>query len=164
MIQKACYASDIGYILLTAKDEKLVSLSFSDEKSMDDDCFDSSCLKKVIHWLDDYFSLKEPRIDFGCSLDVCTSFQKAVFEETMKIPYGDTITYQELAMRVKERLQVKNMSSQAIGQALKRNPIALVIPCHRVVGKKDNLVGYAYSIERKKKLLELERNAKGIHC
>lgn len=162
MIQKACYASDIGYIDLLVEDEKLISLSFSDEKVIDTVPFDSPCLRKVIHWLDDYFSLKDPRIDFEFSLEGCTSFQQAVLEETMKIPYGETITYQELAMRVKNRLHKVNLSCQAIGQALKKNPIALVIPCHRVVGKKDLLVGYAYGIERKKELLGLERKAKAM--
>ncbi len=157
MIQKAVYHSRLGNIVYMIKDGKLLSLSFSDECFLSDDEIDSHCSRKVRKWLDDYFSWKMPCIDFEYSLEECTSFQKIVLEETMKIPYGQTITYHALSERVKERLQKKNMSCQAIGQALKKNPIALVIPCHRVIGKEDRLVGYAYGIERKRELLALEK-------
>ncbi len=159
MIQKTLYPSKLGNILITIKDEKLLSLSFSDEREMKGNEFESICKTKVLKWLDDYFSKKNPRIDFDYSLEGCTSFQKVVLEETMKIGYGKTISYLELSERVKEKLHKENMSCQAIGQALKKNPIALVIPCHRIIGKDNSLVGYAYGIQVKRELLQIEKSS-----
>ena len=160
MIQKILYSSQIGNILFTIKDETLVSLSFSDEREMKGNEFESICKAKVLKWLDNYFLQKNTKIDFDYSLEGCTSFQKGVFEEAMKISYGQTISYQELSERVKEKLHKENLSCQAIGQALKKNPIALVIPCHRIVGKNDSLVGYAYGIRVKRELIQLEKSSR----
>ncbi len=86
--------------------------------------------------------------------DVClegfTPFEQAVLKETKKISYGDKITYAELAKRVEHP-----RAARAVGNALSKNPIPIVIPCHRVVGK-DNIGGYSRGIEIKKRLLSLE--------
>lgn len=88
-----------------------------------------------------------------------TSFQKAVWEELKKIPFGQTTTYGNLAKAIACQRGQTNMSAQAIGQAVGANPIAIIVPCHRVVGKSGNLTGYAGGIERKKALLDLEKKA-----
>lgn len=75
----------------------------------------------------------------------------------MNIPYGTTITYGELSKIIAKKKGVLNMSSQAIGGALSRNPIAIAIPCHRVVGKNGNLTGYAGGLNKKSFLLEHEK-------
>jgi len=104
----------------------------------------------AIRWLDCYFSGREP--DFIPPLEPQgTLFQRCVWQELLKVPYGQTVTYGELARRIGCR------SAQAVGQALNRNPIAIIVPCHRVVAA-SGLGGYAYGLEIKRKLLNLERN------
>lgn len=104
----------------------------------------------AIRWLDCYFSGREP--DFILPLEPQgTPFQRCVWQELLKVPYGQTVTYGELARRIGCR------SAQAIGQALNRNPIAIIIPCHRVVAA-SGLGGYAYGPDIKRKLLNLEKN------
>ena len=80
-----------------------------------------------------------------------TVFQQRVWQALLTIPYGKTVSYGELARMVGCK------SAQAVGQAVGRNPIALLIPCHRVVGANGTLGGYAYGLNRKKQLLELEK-------
>ena len=80
-----------------------------------------------------------------------TDFQRKVWQALLTIPYGQTKTYGEIAQMVGCR------SAQAIGQAISRNPIALIIPCHRVVGAHGALGGYAFGIERKERLIQLEQ-------
>ena len=104
----------------------------------------------AIRWLDCYFSGREP--DFILPLEPQgTLFQRRVWQELLKVPYGQTVTYGELARRIGCR------SAQAVGQALNRNPIAIIVPCHRVVAA-SGLGGYAYGPDIKRKLLNLERN------
>lgn len=86
-----------------------------------------------------------------------TPFQKEVWHILMQIPYGTTITYGEISQKLAERRNLKSMSSQAVGQAIGRNPISIIIPCHRVLGKDGSLTGYAGGLERKTALLDLER-------
>lgn len=85
-----------------------------------------------------------------------TEFQKEVWKILLTIPYGKTMTYGEISRRIASVLKKETMSAQAVGQAVGRNPISIVIPCHRVVGKKGQLTGYAGGIHRKKALLHLE--------
>lgn len=104
----------------------------------------------AIRWLDCYFSGREP--DFIPPLEPQgTPFQRCVWQELLKVPYGQTVTYGELARRIGCR------SAQAVGQALNRNPIAIIVPCHRVVAA-SGLGGYAYGLEIKRKLLNLEKH------
>ena len=86
-------------------------------------------------------------------------FRKAVWEILLTVPYGETVTYGEIAGRVAEAARVPRMSAQAVGGAVSRNPIALIIPCHRVVGAGGRLTGYAGGTERKALLLDLENPA-----
>ena len=79
-----------------------------------------------------------------------------VWNELCKIPYGKTITYGELANRIAKFRGLEKMSAQAVGTAIGHNPISIIIPCHRVVGKNGQLTGYAGGIDVKAKLLKLE--------
>lgn len=104
-------------------------------------------------WLDCYLHGEKP--DFTPPLHLIgTPFQLRVWEMLRQIPYGSTTTYGALA----DALAVprKRMSAQAVGQAVGRNPVALLVPCHRVVGTQGRLTGYAYGIALKQALLELE--------
>ena len=86
-----------------------------------------------------------------------TPFQKLVWELLLQIPYGETITYGELAGQIAAQLGRTSMSAQAVGGAVGHNKISILIPCHRVVGRDQSLTGYAGGLERKKWLLELEK-------
>ena len=88
-----------------------------------------------------------------------TQFRRAVGEILLKIPYGKTMTYGEIAGRIAGQRGLSHMSAQAVGGAVGHNSISLIIPCHRVVGADGSLTGYAGGIEKKKKLLEMEQAA-----
>ena len=85
-----------------------------------------------------------------------TPFQKCVWELLSEIPYGETTTYGALAKEVGQRLGKEKMSAQAVGGAVGRNPISILIPCHRVIGKDGSLTGYAGGVEKKEALLKIE--------
>ncbi len=101
----------------------------------------------------DYFAGRNARAAFdGLDLDtVGTAFQKTVWTILAEIPYGETISYSELATRAKSPRAVR-----AVGSANGQNPVAIIIPCHRVIAKNGSLAGYAGGVERKQKLLTLE--------
>lgn len=86
-----------------------------------------------------------------------TPFQKEVWQELLKIDYGETVTYGDIAKRVAERRGIKKMSAQAVGQSLSKNPIIIMVPCHRVIGNNGKLTGYAGGVEKKHFLLKLEK-------
>lgn len=107
-------------------------------------------------WLDRYFRGEDPGVPPPLALRD-TAFRRTVWELLTEIPYGRTVTYGELAARVAARLGRSVMSARAVGGAVGRNPILLIVPCHRVVGADGSLTGYAGGLERKCSLLELER-------
>ena len=86
-----------------------------------------------------------------------TAFQKEVWTLLRQIPYGETTTYGEISREIAKKRGLMSMSSQAVGQAIGRNPISIIIPCHRVIGKDGSLTGYAGGIDRKTSLLALEQ-------
>ena len=88
---------------------------------------------------------------------VGTSFQLAVWEILQQIPYGKTITYKEIAQKIAAQKGLVHMSAQAVGGAVGQNEISVIVPCHRVVGTGGSLTGYAGGIEKKRKLLMLEK-------
>jgi methylated-DNA-[protein]-cysteine S-methyltransferase len=88
-----------------------------------------------------------------------TPFQKAVWDILLKIPYGQVTTYGQIAREIAAARGLPAMSARAVGSAVGRNPISLLIPCHRVVGAKMNLTGYAGGLDRKKALLQMEHAA-----
>lgn len=107
--------------------------------------------KQVSEELQEYFLGRRKAFTFPISLEG-TEFQKKVWKALTQIPYGETRTYKEIAV------QVGNPKAyRAVGNANNKNPLAIVVPCHRVVGAKGNLVGYAGGLEKKNWLLELER-------
>lgn len=107
-------------------------------------------------WLDLYFQGKVP--DFTPPLCMKgTPFRKAVWEILLSIPYGETMTYGEIADIVAKQKGISRMSAQAVGGAVGHNPISIIVPCHRVVGTNGSLTGYAGGIDKKIKLLTLEK-------
>ena len=117
---------------------------------------DTPALAEAKRWLDIYFAGKEP--DFLPPLHPTGSaFRQSVWEILLKIPYGQTITYSDIAWQLAAKRGLANMSAQAVGGAVGHNEISVIIPCHRVVGANGSLTGYAGGIDKKIKLLELER-------
>lgn len=155
------YASPLGGILLAADDIGLTGLWFDGQKYYADNLpaehieRETPILVEAKRWLDVYFTGNEP--DFKPPLHpVGSAFRLAVWELLLQIPYGQTVTYGELARQLAEKQGAEHMSAQAVGGAVGHNPISLIIPCHRVVGTHGSLTGYAGGIDRKTKLLELE--------
>lgn len=149
------YASPLGGLVLAGDGEALTGLWFEGQKY-----FGSTLgaeyeertlpvLADTARWLDLYFGGGIP--DFTPPLSLRGSaFQKAVWELLLTIPYGGTVSYGELARRL-------GSSARAVGSAVGRNPVSLIVPCHRVVGADGGLTGYAGGLERKKWLLEWEK-------
>ena len=107
-------------------------------------------------WLDIYFAGRIP--DFEVPLHPKgTAFQKAVWDILCTIPYGEVMTYKEIAAVIAKQKGLSQMSAQAVGGAVGHNPISIIIPCHRVVGSDGSLTGYAGGLARKEKLLAMEK-------
>ena len=106
-------------------------------------------------WLDCYFAGEVPRFMPRVDLQG-TPFQLKVWSVLLGIPYGMTMSYGEVAREVARMMGVERMSAQAVGGAVGRNPISIIIPCHRVVGSRGNMTGYAGGIAKKVALLQLE--------
>lgn len=114
-------------------------------------------LSAAKRWLDVYFTGREP--DFMPPLNpIGSGFQRAVWELLLQIPYGQTTTYGALAQELAQQQGLAHMSAQAVGGAVGRNKISILIPCHRVVGTGGRLTGYAGGVDRKAGLLELEHS------
>ena len=113
---------------------------------------------KTAKWLDIYFKGKNPDFIPEYRIENLTPFRRQVIDIMNKIPYGETITYNEIAKEIAKLNGIKKMSAQAVGGAVGWNPICIIIPCHRVVGANGSLVGYGGGIKNKIKLLEIEKN------
>ena len=111
---------------------------------------------QVETWLESYFSGKQTSITFPLQ-PKGTIFQERVWKILQEIPYGETMTYGEIAQRIAKEKGVATYSAQAVGQAVGKNPISILIPCHRVLGKNGALTGYAGGVHRKEQLLRIER-------
>lgn len=106
---------------------------------------------KAVKQLEEYFAGKRQDFDLPLDFSEATDYYRKVWEELVNIPYGRTTSYQFIA----EKLGDKN-AIRAVGQANRRNPIAIVVPCHRVIAKNGDLQGYFYGLDFKRKLLALE--------
>lgn len=156
------YDSPLGGILLAADDVGLTGLWFDGQKyfarSLSNERIEqeTSVLAEAKRWLDIYFTGKKP--DFTPPLHpIGSAFQRSVWEILLQIPYGQTTTYGEIARQLAKKQGLDRMSAQAVGGAVGHNEISIIIPCHRVVGADGSLTGYAGGIDKKEKLLELER-------
>lgn len=158
------YMSPLGGITLASDGDALIGLWFDGQRYYADvidgqPVADNPSLPVFIityRWLDIYFSGRQP--DFTPPLLMLTTpFRKAVWEALLAVPYGQTITYGKIAKQIADLKGLGKMSAQAVGGAVGHNSISLIIPCHRVVGSNGSLTSYAGGIDRKRRLLELER-------
>lgn len=157
MLYSTNYESPIGEMLIVSDGKAIIGMWFDGQKHFKSTVSNEliindglAIFKKVKQWLDDYFNGLNPKIDFKLKPEG-TEFRKKVWKILSEIPYGETVTYGEIASRISP-----TMSAQAVGGAVGRNPIAILIPCHRVLGTNGKLTGYAGGLDRKIELLKLE--------
>lgn len=162
MIYTNTYESSLGSILLAGDEKGLTGLWFKDGVrytglGLKKDAVprETDYFERTKEWLDLYFQGRDPGFTPEIHL-VGSPFRNRVGEIMMEIPFGKTVTYGWIAERIAAERGIEKMAAQAVGGAVGRNPICLIVPCHRVVGSGGSLVGYGGGIMRKKALLELE--------
>lgn len=155
------YQSPVGEILLAADDIGVVGVWFKDEKyyayclDEENEPKETPIITELKQWLDVYFSGKKPDFEPPVHM-IGTPFQIEVWTILHQIPYGTTTTYSEIAKQIAKNRGLERMSAQAVGTAVGKNNINLIVPCHRVVGTNNSLAGYAGGIDKKIAFLKLE--------
>ncbi len=145
------YNSIIGNIYISADDNNLLGLSYN-IRNTPSQYRQNDIIRLTVEQLNEYFLGKRKIFNLPINIQG-TEFQKTVWKELNKIPYGETRTYKEIAQFIG-----KENAQRAVGNANNKNPIAIIIPCHRVIGSNGTLTGYAGGINKKKFLLNLEKN------
>lgn len=157
------YDSPLGRITIASNGKEITGLWFEGQKYFSDGVIQPvftaaeklPVFRETEEWLDLYFSGTDP--GFIPPLRPCgTPFRLAVWTLLLRIPYGETVSYRELADELRKEYSMGGGSARAVGSAVGRNRISLLIPCHRVIGSDGSLTGYAGGIGRKKCLLDLE--------
>lgn len=157
------YDSPIGKIILTSDGEYLTGLFFEKSNVSSKEKLTTYFYEELPifiitkKWLDQYFySGKQPEVVVPYKIESCSRFVQDVLMCISNIPYGKTMTYGEIAEIIATKYKIRKMSSQAVGHALSTNPICLIIPCHRVVGK-HSIGGYNSGLDNKNYLLSMEK-------
>lgn len=160
------YHSPLGEITLACRDEGLTGLWFDGQKHYGSTLTDikteadTPAMSLAVRWLDEYFSGHEPQFMPPLSL-IGTPFSRLVWRKLTEIPYGTTLTYKELTLRMAARGEGGEGAVRAVAAAIGRNPVSIIVPCHRIIGSGGRLTGYAGGIERKEWLLRMELNGNG---
>ena len=149
MLYTCVYNSIWGNIKISADEKSILTVSFSDETV--NFLYKNKVIDNAICQLNEYFEGKRKFFDLHTNPQG-TDFQKKVWKELMKIPYGETRTYKDIAIAIENA-----KSYRAVGNACNKNPIAIIIPCHRIIGSDGSLVGFALGVELKQKLLDFEK-------
>ena len=143
------YDSPIGIIEVVADDEKVNSVLFVEEINSSNE---NHIVKQVLHQLDYYFKGETKHIS-PLSISSGTPFQQTVWTSLTQIPFGTTTTYSDIASRLNNEKAVR-----AVGTAIGKNQLAILVPCHRVLGKNGSLTGFAWGTWRKEWLIQHEKN------
>lgn len=156
MKQYCFYESPIGRLLLVGSDGVLEQLHFANspaQKNLAVDWkHDSARFSRPLQQLSEYFAGKRQEFDLEIA-PKGTAFQQRVWQELRKIPFGRTASYGEIAERIGN-----GKASRAVGMANGKNPIPIIVPCHRVIGKDGSMTGFGGGLEVKKQLLSLENS------
>ena len=152
-MEKSYYKSPIGILEIICENDKLVSLQICKAQAQ---AGETDFIKDIKHQLDEYFSGKRRNFDVKIN-PKGTDFQKLVWGELRKIPYGETKSYGDIAQSIGN----KN-AQRAVGSACNKNPVMIIVPCHRVISKNGGLGGFACGLEIKKKLLKIEQEYKRV--
>ncbi|MCD7948149.1 MAG: methylated-DNA--[protein]-cysteine S-methyltransferase [Oscillospiraceae bacterium] len=163
MFYATTYPSPVGLITLACDGDNLVGLWMEGQKYFGNtipeamrEKDDIPVLDAAKQWLDKYFSGGKPAIAELPLAPIGGAFRQGVWSMLCEIPYGEVMTYGDIAKKMALKMGKKTMSSQAVGGAVGHNPISIIIPCHRVVGANGSLTGYAGGVDRKTALLTLE--------
>lgn len=163
MLYSSKLQSPFGDITAVTNGEQLVEMLLPGQSSQMEEVITEvskkniDVLKITQEWLDIYFTGKEP--DFMPKIKPeGTAFREAVWGILLKIPYGEVTTYGWIAEEIARERGIEKMSAQAIGGAVSHNPISIIVPCHRVIGKGGNLTGYGGGLGLKIKLLKFENS------
>lgn len=159
------YVSPLGKIVMYSDGENLVCLTLEKQHAISEVAHATKkklpIFDAVANWLDIYFSGNNP---LDVKIPICfitgSEFARRVWGILQKIPYGETTTYGEIAKEVAKEQRREKMSTQAVGGAVGKNPIAIIVPCHRVISANGSLTGYHGGIEYKKQLLQIEKFGK----
>ena len=158
MLNKFIYHAPVGKLLIAHNGNAITNLDFYENLSVAAklDCKneETDLLKAAIAQLNEYFAGKRGKFDLPLNPSG-TDFQKAVWQALLNIPYGQTKTYKDIALAAG-----CPKGCRAVGMANNKNPIAIIIPCHRVIGSSGKLVGYAGGLGIKEKLLKLESSSR----
>ena len=148
------FESPVGELVAVGDGSTLVGLYFGDRSQLTDQAdahLDDEAFSATRSWLDTYFTGRQPQAEPMIELRG-TPFQKAVWEQLRQIPHGATCTYKDVATAIGRPVAVR-----AVAGAIGRNPISIIVPCHRVIGSDGSLTGYGGGLDRKQRLLELEQ-------
>lgn len=149
-VQKAHYVSPIGLLEVAGTEAGILSIEFTDRKGGPADR-PAACLKECLRQLDEYF--QGTRRSFSLKLDLRgTPFQRRAWNELLKVPFGRTTSYRDIAAALGNP-----RATRAVGGANHRNPVSIIVPCHRVVGADGSLTGYGGGLWRKEWLLAHEK-------
>ncbi|WP_195987502.1 methylated-DNA--[protein]-cysteine S-methyltransferase [Clostridium sp. D53t1_180928_C8] len=150
------YDSKLGKIKIEVEDKYIIGVNFVSDVNLLMDEINNENEKKIIikckKQLEEYFNGERKNFELEIKFIKGTNFQKSVWNELCKIKFGETVSYKEIAERIG-----KTNAYRAVGGANNKNPIAIIVPCHRVIGKNGSMVGYADGIDKKEFLLKLER-------
>ena len=152
MIFRSIMNTPCGNILLEAENDQLIGCRFIFASSFTNFNQETPFLQNVKKQLEEYFSGTRKSFDIKLA-PAGTAFQQSVWQALQKIPYGRTASYKDIAEKIHN-----SKAFRAVGMANNKNPIAIIIPCHRVIGSNGRLVGYAGGLDLKQQLLELEKN------
>lgn len=144
------YSSPIGLIEIKADEEAVYSIKLVAKKEQKINC--NFVIEQAIEQLQKYFSKELTEFNFPIAFKKGTFFQQQVWSAVNKVCYGATKTYHEIANEINNSKAVR-----AVGSAINKNPLAIVIPCHRIVNKNHKIINYAYGQEKKLLLLNLEK-------
>lgn len=164
VIDTSIYQSPVGNLLIASKDNKLIGVWMENQKYYLSDFKEeikesnhTEILVKTKQWLNRYFNGEKTDINELDINPIGSEFRKSIWEILKNIPYGEVITYNDIAKKIAKQKGIKRMSAQAVGGAVGHNPISIIIPCHRVVGTNGSLTGYAGGLKKKIYLLKHEK-------
>ncbi|MCI5839039.1 MAG: methylated-DNA--[protein]-cysteine S-methyltransferase [Peptoniphilaceae bacterium] len=154
---KSIYSSDIGDLIIFA-DLKIDGIYFANQKNLPKEMckneknFENKIIRECKIWLDDYFNgiIPENKLEINFT---CSRLQKKVYEKTLEIPFGETLSYKSLSLNVFNDVN----HSRFVANTLAKNKFIIVVPCHRVISSKGELRGYLAGVNKKRFLLEHER-------
>ncbi|MCF1621331.1 methylated-DNA--[protein]-cysteine S-methyltransferase [Tetragenococcus koreensis] len=151
--------SPLGPLVLTSDGENLTGLWFENRSTIQESWQEKELpiFTETQSWLQEYFTGKDPAWMLPVKPEG-TDYRKNVWKALLEVPYGETASYKDIAQMVDAASPDRKTSARAVGGAVGKNPISIIIPCHRIIGSDGDLTGYGGGIDRKIKLLELEKS------